>query len=81
MNPAGLVIAIAGVWVVCQVMAGNALERLNLLQPKASGGGLLPPGAVPGPDDIKPYLPGGDRNPAVPTFPDIFGQGWTGRYL
>lgn len=27
----GLAIAVAGVWVLCQVFAGEALERLNLV--------------------------------------------------
>lgn len=73
MNPAGLVVAIAGIWVVCQVFGGNALERLGVLSPSGSG--------LPGPDvvgpGLAPFVPGGDRNPAVPTFPDIFGNSIT----
>jgi hypothetical protein len=79
MNPAGVVLAIAGAWVVSQVFAGNALERLNILKPRPAGdGGVLPPGVGPG---LAPYIPGGDKNPAVPTFPDIFGGGIGGKYL
>jgi hypothetical protein len=31
MNPTGIVIVIAGVWLVVQVTAGDMLGRLNLL--------------------------------------------------
>ncbi len=31
MNPAGVVLVIAGVWLGCQVFAGDAIGRLNLL--------------------------------------------------
>jgi hypothetical protein len=31
MNPTGIIIAIAGVWLVTQVVAGDMLGRLNLL--------------------------------------------------
>jgi hypothetical protein len=31
MNPTGIIIAIAGVWLVVQVTAGDMLGRLNLL--------------------------------------------------
>jgi hypothetical protein len=30
MNPSGVVITIAGVWVLCQVFGGNALGRLGI---------------------------------------------------
>jgi hypothetical protein len=30
-NPGGLLLIIAGVWVVAQVTAGNALKRLRVL--------------------------------------------------
>jgi hypothetical protein len=30
MNPAGIVLAVAGVWVLTQVLAGDALDRLQL---------------------------------------------------
>lgn len=57
MNPSGIVLMIAGVWVVSQVFAGNALGRLNILKPTAptSGGGGLIPG-LPDPGDL---IPGG----------------------
>lgn len=32
MNPAGLVVAIAGTWVICQVFGGNALVRLGVVK-------------------------------------------------
>lgn len=31
MNPAGVVMVIAGVWLGCQLFGGEALERLKLL--------------------------------------------------
>ncbi len=31
MNPAGVVLVIAGVWLGCQVFRGDAIGRLNLL--------------------------------------------------
>jgi hypothetical protein len=31
MNPTGLVIAVAGVWLIIQITAGDMLGRLNLL--------------------------------------------------
>lgn len=30
MKPGGLLLVIAGVWVLCQVLGGNALERLGI---------------------------------------------------
>lgn len=30
MNPSGVVIGLAGVWVLCQVFGGNALGRLGI---------------------------------------------------
>lgn len=32
MNPAGIVLIIAGTWVVTQVFGGNALQRLGIVQ-------------------------------------------------
>ena len=32
MNPGGLVLVIAGVWVLTQVFGGHALERLNVVK-------------------------------------------------
>jgi hypothetical protein len=55
-NPAGVVLAIAGVWVISQVFAGHALERLNILPDRKdtpkSGGGFIP--GVPDPGDLAP---------------------------
>lgn len=31
MNPAGVVLAIAGIWLGCQVFGGDALGRLTLI--------------------------------------------------
>jgi hypothetical protein len=31
MNPAGVVLIIAALWVGCQVWGGDALDRLNLI--------------------------------------------------
>lgn len=41
-RPSGIVLVIAGVWVLCQVLGGNALGRLNITaqssQPSQQGG-------------------------------------------
>jgi hypothetical protein len=71
-NPAGIVIAVAGVWVIAQVFAGNALERLAILKPAgdaAGGGGGAVAGAVGG--AITGALPGGASNPAYPNLRDL----------
>jgi hypothetical protein len=34
-NPAGVVLILFGVWVGCQVFAGDALGRLGLIPPTA----------------------------------------------
>lgn len=31
MNPTGVVLILAGVWVCCQVFGGDALERLKVI--------------------------------------------------
>jgi hypothetical protein len=31
MNPSGILIGIAGVWVLCQVFGGEALQRLGII--------------------------------------------------
>lgn len=31
MNAGGVVLVIGGIWVLCQVLRGEALERLNVL--------------------------------------------------
>lgn len=59
MNAAGLVLAIAGVWVISQVFAGHALERLNIMPAPAAtssgdGGGV--PDAVPGGRSNPPFI-------------------------
>lgn len=33
MNPGGVVMVIAAVWIGCQVFGGNALERLGIVKP------------------------------------------------
>lgn len=74
MNPAGVVIAIAGTWIICQVFAGDALQRLNIVKPVTDdgGGGLIPglPGSLPNPGDL---VPGGKGNPG--NWWDIPGAG------
>jgi hypothetical protein len=44
MNPGGLVIAIAGVWLGCQVFGGKMLERLGIVDGGHTGqaGGTAP---------------------------------------
>jgi hypothetical protein len=32
MNPSGILIVIAGVWVLCQVFGGKALQRLGIIE-------------------------------------------------
>lgn len=36
MNPSGAVLIVVAIWLGCQVFGGNALERLNLVPPKAT---------------------------------------------
>lgn len=31
MNPGGVVLVVAGVWVLCQVLGGDALKRLGIV--------------------------------------------------
>jgi hypothetical protein len=64
MNPAGIVIMIAGVWVISQIFAGNALQRLNIVKPEDASGGLTLPSLPNTP--VTPYLPGGSKNPVLP---------------
>ncbi len=33
MKPSGVVLVLLGVWVGCQVFGGNALVRLNIVEP------------------------------------------------
>lgn len=32
MNPSGIVLFIAGTWVLCQVFGGQALQRLGIIE-------------------------------------------------
>ena len=41
MKPGGIVLVLAGVWVLCQVLGGNALVRLGIV----SDGSSSPPAA------------------------------------
>jgi len=34
-NPGGIVLVVAGVWVLCQVLGGDALKRLGLVGQEA----------------------------------------------
>lgn len=71
MNPAGLVLIIAGLWVTAQVTAGNALQRLNIVKPPAAAGGG---GASIVPPNLGQYAPGGSQNPPYVDLNRIFGQ-------
>ena len=68
MNPAGIVLAIAGAWVVSQVFAGNLLQRLNIIKPAPTGtdnggGSLLPDLGKLNPGlDYSKLLPGSGLN-------------------
>lgn len=42
MNPGGLVILVAGVWLGCQVFGGNMLERLGILTAATASPGTGP---------------------------------------
>lgn len=72
MNPSGIVIIIAGVWVATQVLKGNALQRLGILPADQSaddgkdGGKKIPLPLLP--DIPVPDLPGlgGLPNPLRP---------------
>lgn len=61
MNPGGLVVVIAAVWLGCQIWGGDALERLGVLSRPAdsSGGGNNKPAA-----DTTPAGPSADVMPA-----------------
>lgn len=48
MNPAGILLVVIGAWVATQVLAGNALERLNIVK-GGTPGAVQAPGAVPNP--------------------------------
>ena len=70
MNPAGLVLIIAGLWVTAQVTAGNALQRLNIVKPPAPDGG----GSPIVPPNLGQYAPGGSQNPPYVDLNRIFGN-------
>lgn len=59
MNPGGLVIVVAAVWLGCQVWGGNALERLGILSTSSTSGGGNKPAA-----DTTPAGPSADVMPA-----------------
>lgn len=47
MKPGGVLLVIAGVWVLCQVLGGSALKRLGLEAAPAAAApkaGPIPPG-------------------------------------
>jgi hypothetical protein len=67
-NPAGIVLGVAGVWVLCQVFGGNALTRLNIV-PADSAGSSTGTGLGAVVDGIPKGLPGGQYNP--PNWWDI----------
>ncbi len=69
MNPAGVVVIIAGVWVATQVLAGDALQRLGIL-PGGDGGdapapqyNVDPDTRIPNQDPTKPPLTDKDGRP------------------
>lgn len=47
MNAGGIVLAIAGVWVLCQVLGGNALNRLGVTGQATSSTASPEFGSVP----------------------------------
>lgn len=56
MNPGGILLCVAGVWVLCQLLGGDALARLGIYQPvndanpptTGSSGGSGQDGGSPG---------------------------------
>ncbi len=71
MNAAGVVLAIAGIWVVSQVFGGNALERLNIIKPTSSAGGNASISDSIG-GAAKDSIPGGKNNPPYIDFGKLF---------
>lgn len=61
MNPGGVVIVLAGIWLGCQVFGGNALERLGIISTPGQDNSPMPPasGAVA----VAPA--GGAPNPTI----------------
>jgi len=64
-NPGGLVVLIAGVWVVCQVFGGNALQRMKILKPSGDGSANNVIAGVIG-GSVSGAIPGGPLNPVTP---------------
>ncbi len=71
-NPAGLVLVIAGVWITSQVLAGNALQRLGIVKTAAAAGPAADPALIGG-IAAGNYLPGGTYNPPYIDLNRIFG--------
>jgi hypothetical protein len=47
-KPSGILLVVIGVWIAAQVLGGNAMERLNLIRPDGTAGGVATaPGAAP----------------------------------
>lgn len=69
MNPRGYVLVIAGIWVICQVFGGNALQRLKIIPEESAAPAPPvvppgPPGVPPGPGSVPTIPPGGLGGPA-----------------
>lgn len=48
MKPSGVLLVLVGTWIATQVLGGNAMERLNLIKPDGSAGGVATaPGDTP----------------------------------
>lgn len=47
MRPGGVLLVLAGVWVLCQVLGGNALERLGVIGNESGGDSTPEFGNVP----------------------------------
>ncbi|WP_088289833.1 hypothetical protein [Kineosporia sp. A_224] len=62
MNPSGLVIIIAGVWVACQVLGGDALTRLGIT-------GVASSKAADSQAEDSPPADGGKTTPTQPAHP------------
>ncbi len=69
MNPAGILLVVAGTWVIAQVFAGDALRRLNII-PRSEDNSSPPsfdPQNPSRPGLPDPQTPGFGRNP-LPGF-------------
>lgn len=59
MSPNGVVLIIAGVWIVAQVTIGNALQRLGIVEGEekpAPAPNVSPETGVPNTDPSKPII-------------------------